>query len=161
MKFEFAVVSDTHWSGPNADLDRLVHRLYGAQRIIHLGDAVSPAILQALEQVAPLWAVQGNCCYNALRESLPRLRTETFEGLSIGMTHGHLLDTSDGPALLEYFPAARLVMHGHTHMARLEIHQDRVVFNPGSVSEPRHGTPPSYGWGSWDGAELKMEHRIF
>jgi putative phosphoesterase len=159
---EFAVISDTHWREPNPELERLLHRLVGAKYILHAGDVVSPAILDALAQVAPVLAVIGNCCGAGLRGRLPVSRVDDLDGLKVGMTHGHLYDLRDGQALLEQFvPEVKLVIHGHTHLPRLEIHEDRWLFNPGSVSEPRHGTPACYGWGSWQNGELKLEHKRF
>lgn len=162
MKLEFAIVSDTHWRQREADLERLMHRLGGAQVIFHAGDAVTPTIIEALEQVAPVYAVVGNCCQTALHQRFPKQRVDQLPGLKVGMLHGHLVNLNDAKAVLACFePDVRLVIHGHTHVPRCERHGDRWLFNPGSVSEPRYGSPATYGWGTWDGSELKLEHKLF
>ena len=105
MRVEFAIVSDTHWRDRQPDLDRLIHRLYGAHVILHAGDAVSPAVIEALEEVAPVLGVVGNCCQPGLRQRFPLQRVDEFSGLKIGMLHGHLVDLSDPEGVLGHFPA--------------------------------------------------------
>jgi len=162
VKLELAIVSDTHWHESNQDLERLVHRLYGAQFILHAGDVVSPVVVSALETVAPVLAVVGNCCQAALRERFPLQRVEEFSGLQVGMLHGHLVNLEDPDAIVAKFPAeTRLCIHGHTHLARNQLCGDVWIFNPGSVSQPRWGSPPTYGWATWEDGKLLLEHRMF
>lgn len=162
MKVEFAVVSDTHWRDRQPDLDRLIHRLYGAHVILHAGDAVSPAVIEALEEVAPVLGVVGNCCQPGLRQRFPLQRVDELSGLKVGMLHGHLVDLSDPEGVLGHFPAdVQLVIHGHTHLARCQLIGDRWLFNPGSISEPRGGSPPTYGWGTWEDGRLQLQHKMF
>ena len=62
------VISDTH-----GYLDPAVCGLFaGVDLIIHAGDIVDPAILTALEAVAPVVAVAGNVEAGGLAERLPR-----------------------------------------------------------------------------------------
>ncbi len=162
MSLEFAIVSDTHWKQRVPDLDRLCHRLQGAELIVHAGDVVSPEVLQALEEVAPVIAVAGNCCQAALRQRLPLQREEDLRGLKLGLFHGHLVNLGQPYAILDAFSdSVRLIVHGHTHLARHEECEGRAIFNPGSVSEPRYGTPASYGWARWQDGQLHLEHRRF
>jgi putative phosphoesterase len=156
-----AIVSDTHWSQANFDLERLQHRLQGADYIVHAGDAVSLAVLEGLERVAPLLAVAGNCCQQPVRSRFGWEKREDLKGLKIALFHGHLVDLTHSQGLLERYGQEQLLIHGHTHLARCEEHQGRWIFNPGSVSEPRYGTPASYGWAQWDGQVLKLEHLPF
>ena len=162
MRLEFAILSDTHWREAQPDLDRLIHRLGGAHRIFHAGDAISPVVIDALQQVAPVLAVVGNCCQQSLRQRFPLQRVDEFEGLKVGMLHGHLVDLTDARAVLDCFPSdVQLVIHGHSHLPRCELHEGRWLFNPGSVSEPRYGSPPSYGWATWEEGRLHLEHKRF
>ena len=162
MSLEFAIVSDTHWKERGPDLERLCHRLYGASLILHAGDVVSVEVLEALEQVAPVIAVAGNCCQASLRQRLPLQREEDLQGLKLGLFHGHLVNLAQPYAIVETFSEdVQLIIHGHTHLARHEECQGRWIFNPGSVSEPRYGTPASYGWAVWDQGQLRLEHRRF
>lgn len=159
---EIAIVSDTHWSGDEADLERLVHRLVGAHSIIHAGDCVTQRVVAALEQIAPVYAVAGNCCRGALLDDLPWQREEDFEGLRVGVLHGHRVPTDDVEELFAQFShQPQLIIHGHTHVPRKELHQGRWIFNPGSPHQPRYGLPPSYGWATWKDGELTLEHRAF
>lgn len=139
-----------------------MHRLQGADCILHAGDVVDLSILQALEAVAPVYAVQGNCCRGVVRARLPLQREEDLAGLRVGLLHGHLVDLENVHAILSGFSAdVRLVIHGHSHVARKEKVGERWVFNPGSPSQPRYNTPPSYGWATWQDGELTLVHRPF
>lgn len=159
---ELAIVSDTHWRDESPELERLLHRLQGADYIIHAGDLVSLTIYRALERVAPVLAVSGNCCQMALREFLPWQRVENLEGLRLGLLHGHRVNLDDADAILESLSQeVDLCVHGHTHLPRRQLHGQTTLFNPGSVSEPRYGSPASYGWALWQDGKLQLEHRTF
>lgn len=140
----------------------MLHRLQGADLILHAGDVVDIAILNALETVAPVLAVQGNCCRGVLRGRLPLKREEVLNGLCFGMLHGHLVDLEDPAAVLAGFsPQVQVVFHGHTHLARKEKLGERWIFKPGSLMQPRYSTPPSYGWATWQDGELTLVHKPF
>lgn len=56
------------------------------------------------------------------------------------LTHGHL-DTSRVPSL----QPGDVRLSGHTHLPVLEMNDEVCFFNPGSISLPKGGNPPSYG----------------
>ena len=37
-----------------------------------------------------------------------------------------------------------VLLHGHTHVLRAEKKGDIIILNPGSVSIPKEGNPPTY-----------------
>lgn len=37
-----------------------------------------------------------------------------------------------------------ILIHGHTHVLKAEKREDYTLLNPGSVSIPKEGNPPSY-----------------
>ena len=141
------VLSDTHaprrWkSCPPA----VASRLRGADLILHAGDVCTAAVLDELAQYAPVTAVLGNndgpdvAAWGAAETA-----ALTLDGLPVAMIH------DSGPAagrlarLRARFPAARLVLFGHSHIPLEAADADRNlrIFNPGSPTDRRrqpHGT---------------------
>lgn len=146
-----AVLSDTHWNGWNSGdpyTVKLVETLKtGFDAIWHGGDVVSSDVLDALEAVAPLTVVKGNCD-SFLGRPLPHAVVETVEGVRIAMTHGWDLPLEHPPTVVQRFPPdVRLIIHGHTHRRRQEDYTRPdgsvvTLLNPGSVSSPRGGETP-------------------
>jgi putative phosphoesterase len=130
--------------------------------ILHAGDISSPAVLEQLGGIAPVHAVQGN--RDVWRLSyLPMKLSVEFGGVTIGLTHGHASLTGyfaqkfayliEGyqfsrfqQRLIAEFPAAGVIVFGHTHRSENTWSGDRLIFNPGSASKLRWSLfPPSMG----------------
>lgn len=56
------------------------------------------------------------------------------------MSHGHIYNENNLPPL----KPGDIFMHGHTHVLRAEKVGDITILNPGSVSIPKEGNPPTY-----------------
>ena len=114
--------------------------------ILHGGDVGKPEILTDLEALAPVTAVYGNTDGVDLRQTLPRVATLQLDGFDIVVTHGDQLG-SPTPALLhQAFPAAEIIVYGHTHQPLLELVDRTVtVMNPGGAGPRRFGLAPSVG----------------
>jgi putative phosphoesterase len=127
-----AVLADTHDRYPPA----LPQRLRGADEIWHLGDVCNPAVLGEFEQLGPpLRVVLGNCDWNPAWPG--ELRCERG-GLRFLLRHIAPAKTPRG---------IDVVLHGHTHVPRDETDAHGVRWlNPGCVSRPRGGAPPSFAW---------------
>ena len=159
------VIADTHVP----DRVRLLNpkvipvlRKAGVAAILHAGDVCSPEVLRQLGDVAPVHAVQGNRDIWRLSH-LPMKLSLEFEGVGIGMTHGHrgflsyftqkLCFAVKGYQLYHYqrrlmreFPSARVVVFGHTHRSENTWTDNVLIFNPGPASELFWGKiPPSIG----------------
>ena len=64
------------------------------------------------------------------------------DGIYLFLTHGHLFYENHLPPL---HPGDVLV-HGHTHIPTLkQLPGGITVFNPGSISLPKGGNPPTFG----------------
>lgn len=64
------------------------------------------------------------------------------DGQRFFLTHGHLWQPRQPPPL----SAGTVFAYGHTHLPHLERLSSRLVaFNPGSISLPKGGNPPSFG----------------
>ena len=55
-------------------------------------------------------------------------------------THGHLYHENHLPPMM----SGDCLLYGHTHIPRAELCKDKWMLNPGSVSLPKEGNPPSY-----------------
>lgn len=149
------VVSDTHGL-----LRPEVLRLFrGVDLILHAGDVGDPHILTDLAAVAPVRAVWGNVDgWEVRRETEEDVRAEVG-GVSVAVEHGHRV--SDHDELLDLHPDARVVIHGHTHLPRVERRADgRVLLNPGSAGPRRFRKPVTAAlMRAGPGDELELEIR--
>lgn len=130
------VVSDTHGT-----LRPEVLRLFrGVELVLHAGDVGDPQILTDLATVAPLRAVEGNVDgWDVVREVDEDVEVEVG-GVRIAVAHGHRV--AEYGALLDRYPDARVVVHGHSHVPKVEWSEDgRLVLNPGSAGPKRFRKP--------------------
>ncbi len=130
------VISDTH-----GYLDPRVPKLFrGVTHIIHAGDVVDPAILGALEAVAPLTAVSGNVDGDELAASLPSEVTGEIAGVHFVVGHKR-------KRLMKRLAAGRyavgpdgappdLVVFGHDHVPAAAWIDGTLFLNPGTASSP-------------------------
>jgi uncharacterized protein len=134
-----AVLSDTHapryWKRcPPA----VARRLEGAELILHAGDVCRAYVLDELAAFAPVRAVLGNNDTADVAEwGAPETLELDLDGLRVGLVH----DT--GPAsgrlrrMRRRFPAADLVVFGHSHIPLDQADGDLRIFNPGSPTDRR------------------------
>lgn len=61
--------------------------------------------------------------------------------LTIYATHGHIYHENHLPPLKN----GDVLIHGHTHVLKAERKEHYTLLNPGSVSIPKEGNPPTYG----------------
>ena len=128
------VISDTH-----GYLDpRAVAALQGVERILHAGDIGSPAIVDALEAIAPMDAVYGNVDTGTrLGRQFPASRQVVIEDVRIYITHIGGQPAALARALPQ--PKPDVYIFGHTHVALLETLGDVLFLNPGAAGRPRFG----------------------
>ena len=103
-----ALISDTH------DLLRpeVASELEGVDQILHGGDVCRPEILEQLREIAPVFAVRGNCDHGEWANALPQSDTWQFGEVLIHAVHniGHLdLDpaTAGSPSSSSVTPTNR------------------------------------------------------
>ncbi len=100
-------------------------------------------------------AVQGNCDSQADADALafplePGFATRWIDGRRWRLTHGHLYSPENPPAL----SAGDVLVYGHTHLFQAEIRDGIFIFNPGSITLPKKGAPPSYA--VYDGRRFRV-----
>ena len=125
------VLADTHDRLPES----VTEMAKDADEIWHLGDVCAEAILDELLAIGPrVTVVRGNCDGNS---AWPLVLDLVRGGLKFRLQHvppDHPPDDVD------------FLLHGHTHVPRNE-RLGRVLFlNPGCVTRPNRGAPPSVAW---------------
>jgi len=114
--------------------------------ILHGGDVGTLDVLVELQTLAQVTAVYGNSDDLAIRAKLPQVAEVELEGFRIVVTHGDQLGTPTPAKLRAAFPAAEIIIYGHSHRPLLELVDRTVtVMNPGGAGAPRFGIPPSVG----------------
>src|SRR5438552_14754362 len=130
------IISDTHGLlRPEA-----MATLQGSNFIVHAGDIGHPAILDRLNEIAPVTAVRGNVDKGAWAQKIPESNVLEVEGVSIYVLH--ILDELDLKPEAAGFAA---VIYGHTHVSKQEVKNGVLYFNPGSAGPKRFNLPVSIG----------------
>jgi uncharacterized protein len=126
------VLSDTH-----GYLDPQVLELFaGVTHIIDAGDVMDPAILRALEAVAPVTAVAGNLDDPKVMGDLPREATGEVDGVRFLVGHKPkrlLKRIVRGKHSLADFD---LVVWGHEHVPSATWIDGVLHLSPGTASSP-------------------------
>lgn len=130
------VLADTH--------DRLPANVLGlakeADEIWHLGDVCAPRIVDELELLGPpVTVVQGNCDEESRWPLVVKIERH---GVRFWLEH---IPPSRPP------PDCDVVLHGHTHVPRDDKIDGVRFLNPGCVTRPNRGAPPSAAWLAIDG----------
>ncbi|MCW2818878.1 MAG: phosphodiesterase [Marmoricola sp.] len=144
-RLRVVVLSDTHsprfWKGCP---DAVARVLEGADLVLHAGDVCRRETLEELEQFAPVHAVLGNNDGPDVAEwGAPEVLELDLAGVSLAMLHDSGPAPGRGRRLRRRFPAADLVVFGHSHIPWDEVTDGQRAFNPGSPTDKRrqpHGT---------------------
>lgn len=139
------IISDTHGDFSAVEKLKRVHETRPFDEVWHLGDFVRDAQFISKMLEIPSVAVKGNCDVNAFgEEEITLIR----EGYRIYLTHGHLYGVKSSVMRLFYKALESkydLVCFGHTHVPFFQKENERVLFNPGSLSRPHLGQTSTYG----------------
>lgn len=137
------VISDTH----GLLRPEVFEAFAGVDHILHAGDLGPLELLTELEAIAPVTAVYGNTDGMDVRARLPRVARVELDGFEIVVTHGDQFGRGvPSEELWAAFPEADILIHGHTHMPKLELVDVVVtVMNPGAAGPRRFDIPASVG----------------
>ena len=133
------VLSDTHaprrWrSCPPA----VAEQLRGADLILHAGDVCTAAVLDELAGFAPVWAVRGNNDGpDVAAWGAPDTLELELDGLPVAMIHDAGPASGRPARMRRRFPAAALVVFGHSHIPLDHTGDGQRIFNPGSPTDRR------------------------
>jgi hypothetical protein len=154
------VISDTH--GSLFFWNKIKHILPTVNEIFHLGDILyhgprnplpkgyDPKNLSEELKKHKIKYIRGNCDADVdLKvlgvEEMPKQMYEFFGDYSIFMLHGEIVE-DDNVNLLEFAKShnAKVLLHGHTHIPKIEEKEGIVIANPGSLSLPKNNNKPTY-----------------
>ena len=157
MKYMFA--SDVHGSAYYCRKMLEAFEMENADRLVLLGDLLYHGPRNDLpKEYAPkevismlngmknkIYAVRGNCEAEVDQMVLefPVMADYcvlVIDEKTLYATHGHVYNTSNLPPMQE----GDALIHGHTHVLKAEQMEGYIWLNPGSVSIPKEGNPPTY-----------------
>lgn len=136
------LVSDTH--GKDQKLKEALE-IEKPEFVFHMGDLDESKDVICELAGCPVAMISGNNDYDT--DLSPEVFFELL-GFRIFMTHGHRYGVSMGTEGLKSAgrrKGADIVLFGHIHMPVLEIEEDIILANPGSLTYPRQEKRrPSY-----------------
>lgn len=152
-------VSDIHGSGYAMEKVKEIYEEKKPDRLILLGDLLyhgprnelpkeydTKKVVTILNEMKDkILCVRGNCDAEVDQMVLDfpimaDYATTWVENTMLFFTHGHLYNKEKMPNLAK----GDILIHGHTHVPTVEKIGDNIYLNPGSVSLPKEGNPPSY-----------------
>ena len=129
------IVSDTHGSLRN--FDEIIEREKKIDMLLHLGDIEGDDDYMEAVMDCPVHVVAGN---NDFFSGLPGELEVEIGKYKVFMTHGHGYYVSAGTKRLKQAAMARgadIAMYGHTHCPEIDLEDDVITINPGSLAYPR------------------------
>ena len=152
--FKIAAVSDTHVPDRTPNLDPALLDAIALEKvdlILHAGDISSMRVIEKLQEIAPVIAARGNRDLLLDPKRVPPLQSIEKYGVKIALLHGHINFLVYWIDKLQYIvsgynrdryvdrlprvaPQAKVYVFGHTHHAENFWRQDKLFFNPGSVT---------------------------
>jgi putative phosphoesterase len=125
------VLADTHNRLPQ----HVKELAQSADGIWHLGDVCVESILGELRAIGPrVTIVRGNCDTNF---EWPLVVDLVRGGVKFRLQH---VPPNQPPNDVD------VLLHGHTHVPRNERRGTTLFLNPGCVTRPNRGSPPSVAW---------------
>ena len=133
------LISDTHIPDRMKELPEKVFEAFkDVEMILHAGDVTSQEVIEKLEEIAPVTAIQGNTD-RIVGLNLPKTAVVEAEELKIGVIHGEVYPRADTQQL--HYLAKQLdvdiLVSGHSHQPKVEKVEDVLLINPGSPTVPR------------------------
>ena len=133
------LISDTHIPDRAKKIPENVYSAFkNVDLILHAGDLTSLNVIEELENIAPVIAIQGNMDrVNGI--NLPTAKVLEAEGLRIGIVHGEVYPRADTQQLLYLARELNvdILVSGHSHQPKIEQTEGILLLNPGSPVVPR------------------------
>jgi len=161
---KIAVLSDTHMPKKGKHLPEIVIKgIQDADLIIHAGDWTSLDVYEQLKETAPVIGVFGNVDPPEERDFFDEKKIIEAGKFRIGVTHGHIGSKKKTPERAwEAFQQEQLdlIVFGHSHIPYSQMHDDTLLFNPGSPTDRRF--QPKFSYGIIEiGEALEAKHLYF
>ncbi len=157
------LISDTHFPRRGKKLPQKVISTFkeaNVSLIIHAGDFEDLAVINELEQIAPVSGVHGNMCNAEVRAKYPASKILHIEDLIIGVTHGsqgpdgfyeRIMDTFDNGNMPD------IIIYGHTHKAEQKKIGKTLFINPGSPTDRKFAKQNSIALLKIKGSEIDIQ----
>jgi len=160
MIHRIGVISDTHVPQYKAVPEAVWQHFAGVELIIHAGDLSRLSVVNDLETIAPVVAVQGNVEEEEVVRALPLKRELLVGGCRIGVVHILGNAKNRASAARQEFPNARCVIFGHSHDPYNQEHAGQLLLNPGSANDRRRQPACSLGLLTIDDADQSIQGEI-
>jgi len=127
------LISDTHVPSRAKRIPMKVFKIF----IIHAGDLVDLSVIDKLEELAPVLAVQGNMDRQKVSGALPKINSLKVLDWKIGVMHDP--NTPFGKRTIREIADQNgfdIFVYGHTHNAKIKWEGKILYINPGSPTDP-------------------------
>lgn len=132
------LISDTHIPKKAYAIPKKVLEVFkNVDYIVHAGDIVDLSVIDELEQIAPVLAVQGNMDGVDIGNALPKLNSLKVFDCKIGVMHDP--DIAFGFNKIRELVREHnfnIFVYGHTHIADIKWEDKTLYINPGSATIP-------------------------
>ena len=137
-------LSDTHIPVAPILYPEIKDALQGVDLILHAGDIVLSRVLDELEEIAPVYAAQGN--HDGHLTEDPRVKPVhliNIDGVTVGLLHVFEPWSSGREWLSGLLGGAwaDVVISGDSHLEDMGTVEDMLCINAGSATMPRNRTP--------------------
>lgn len=136
-KIKIGILSDTHVSGPDERLRRIIDENFsGVDMIFHAGDLVDLSVLDLFGE-KDVRAVSGNMDTPRVKQALPERLIMDIQGFRIGLIHGWGSPDGMEKKLVHQLGRLDCIVFGHTHAPVNQLIDGVRFFNPGSALDRR------------------------
>ena len=132
------LIADTHVPARARCIPKMVFKIFeNVDFIVHAGDLVRLAVIDELEQIAPVLAVHGNMDSPNVSGVLPKLNSLKIYGWKIGVMHDPSILFGRGKMReITNQNGFNVLVYGHTHNANIKWEGKTLYINPGSPTNP-------------------------
>jgi uncharacterized protein len=131
------IISDTH----GLLRPEIFEVFRGVEHILHAGDIGPVEILDELSTIAPVTAVYGNTDGWEVRHRVPEVASIQLAGIEVTVVHGMQFGSPNPLVVAEAYPAAHMVVFGHSHQPVIRRIGGVLAVNPGSAGRQRFRDP--------------------
>lgn len=141
------LISDTHVPVRARKIPQAVFETFEkADFIVHAGDLVELAVLDELEELAPVLAIRGNMDRPEVSGALPKMNSLRIFDWKIGVMHNpNVLFGMSKMKEIAKKKGLDVFIYGHTHRSSIKWVGNTLFINPGSATNP---IPPFAGQAS-------------
>ncbi len=132
------LIADTHIPSRAKAIPLKVFEIFrDASLIIHAGDLTKLNVIDELEHLAPVVAVQGNMDSQEVKAKLPTINTVQVDNFKISVVHSLGMIGVRGKMQKEAeLRKLNVLVFGHLHRPSIRYENSVLLINPGSPTNP-------------------------